>query len=92
MQAGLFSDPDQLLERPPYVATFCAHGFDFTLMTIHVLFGDAKKDRRGELSLIASCAKAILAANGSEQDLIICGDFNVCFHVLLLVLFCRSQK
>lgn len=81
VQTGLFSDESHQIERPPFVGTFsCLNSkkdkFDFSIMTIHVLFGNSKSDRRGELSKLAMCAQVVLNATGKEKDLFIVGDFN----------------
>ena len=41
-----FNDPGDGFIREPYVCTFIAGEFDFTLSTIHLLYGDSKADRR----------------------------------------------
>lgn len=82
VQTGLFADPNKKLERPPFVGTFHTtdsrhrRKFDFTLLTVHVLFGNSKSQRRGELEHLAECAAQVLKNNGAERDLIVCGDFN----------------
>lgn len=99
VQSGVFDDSTQdLYEREPFVGTFKAVRakaktlFDFTLCTIHVLFGNSKKERYSEIQGLASVAKKILEANGKERDVMILGDFNMepdddCFQDLKAVGF-----
>ncbi len=79
VQTGLFKDPNGQIERPPYVGTFSCVGpkkqqFDFSVMTIHVLFGNSKSERRGELTKLATCAQHVLSATEKEKDLFIVGE------------------
>ncbi len=69
-------DRQDLFIREPFAATFRAGKFDFTLCTVHVLFGKSKSQRRKELVLMDEYVAAIQSANESEQDILLVGDFN----------------
>jgi len=62
--------------REPYYASFQADNFDFTLLTIHVLYGKSEQDRRPELGELAKAYQYVQNADPSEQDVIVLGDFN----------------
>jgi endonuclease/exonuclease/phosphatase family metal-dependent hydrolase len=75
-QAGAFyADPLDKFEREPYCASFRAGTFDWTMCTVHLLFGDSEEDRRPELLQLDDVYRAFRNA-GTEKDVIICGDFN----------------
>lgn len=80
---------DSALSRAPFVATFKARKFDFTLATFHATFGrkaypngnSATKsvkavDIRREIHQLDNVLEAIQEANGPENDVILMGDFN----------------
>lgn len=73
---SIVKDPRDRFIREPFTATFRAGEFDFTLCTIHVLFGNSKDERRRELRLLDELLASIQRANGSEDDVILLGDFN----------------
>ncbi|MBW3002026.1 endonuclease/exonuclease/phosphatase family protein [Candidatus Woesearchaeota archaeon] len=62
--------------REPYYASFKSGGFDFTILTVHILYGDSAKDRTGEMKQIASVYEYYQEKDDSENDLILTGDFN----------------
>ena len=62
--------------REPYYATFKAGEFDFTIMTIHIIYGDSAADRTGEMKQIASAYEYYQEKDPEENDLILTGDFN----------------
>lgn len=70
-------DPYDVFIREPAVASFCAASFDFTLVSIHVIFGDSASDRRAEIAYLDDVVELVDAQNGSEQDVILLGDFNM---------------
>lgn len=72
----LIDDRDDLFIREPFVAHFRGGDFDFTLVTIHLLFGDSAADRREELVLMDEVLAAVDEANGAEADVMLLGDFN----------------
>ena len=75
-RAHTVDDPQDVFIREPYAGTFSAGEFDFTLCTIHLLFGDSQADRRRELVYMDEVVRSVQSANGDEQDVILLGDFN----------------
>lgn len=75
-EPGILGDPDDRFIREPYAATFAAGEFDFTLLTIHLLYGDSEKERRPELRALDDAVAAVQRANGAEDDVMLLGDFN----------------
>ena len=73
---ALYPDSDETFIREPFVTTFSAGSFDFTLVTIHVLFGSNLAQRRAELAALAGVYQAVQAQDPHEQDVILLGDFN----------------
>ncbi|MCY1152618.1 MAG: lamin tail domain-containing protein [Sphaerochaetaceae bacterium] len=73
----LFNDPDDLLIREPFISHFKASDFDFTLATIHSIYGDSINDRRAEIMKMDDIIDLVDTANGSESDIILLGDFNM---------------
>lgn len=72
----VYNDAADVFIREPYYATFQAGNFDFTLLTVHILFGDNETDRRPELIELARVYREIQAQDPSEKDVILLGDFN----------------
>lgn len=62
--------------REPFYATFRSSNFDFTLVTIHVLFGSSEAERRPEIEELAAVYQAVQDEDPAEQDVILLGDFN----------------
>jgi endonuclease/exonuclease/phosphatase family metal-dependent hydrolase len=62
--------------REPYYASFKSGGFDFTMLTVHILYGKSASDRTGEMKQIASVYKYYQEKDPIENDLILTGDFN----------------
>jgi len=71
----LYADPGDGFVREPFCGSFRAGTFDWTLCTVHILFGANKAARRPELLLLDDVYRAARDA-GAEKDVIICGDFN----------------
>jgi endonuclease/exonuclease/phosphatase family metal-dependent hydrolase len=69
--AFVFNDVDDVFEREPYVASFIAGGFDFTLIGIHTKPDDAYHEI-GNLTIVFDYVESL----GDEQDIIALGDFN----------------
>ncbi len=63
--------------REPYIACFKAGNFDFTLINIHVIYGDSVSDRRAEVSLLDNVISQVQKVNSGEKDIILLGDFNL---------------
>jgi endonuclease/exonuclease/phosphatase (EEP) superfamily protein YafD len=73
----VYSDPDDVFIREPFYASFRADSFDFTLITVHVVFGDGVADRRAENLHLDDVYRAVQGADPNEQDVILLGDFNL---------------
>lgn len=63
--------------RDPYYATFRAGNFDFTLITVHILYGESEEARRPEVRELAKVYEYIQGKDPSENDIILLGDFNL---------------
>jgi endonuclease/exonuclease/phosphatase family metal-dependent hydrolase len=64
--------------RPPFIASFKAGNFDFTVISIHVCFtcnGLGEEGRRLEIQRLTLLYSNLL--NGQEKDLLLMGDFNL---------------
>jgi len=64
--------------RPPFIASFKAKNFDFTVISIHVCFacnGLEEEGRRLEIQRLALLYSTLL--NGQEKDIFLMGDFNL---------------
>jgi len=69
--AHVWDDEDDIFEREPYIASFIAGKFDFTLVGIHAKPDDAVNEI-ASLTLVFDSIKA----GQLEQDIIAMGDFN----------------
>lgn len=69
--AHVWDDADDIFEREPYIASFIAGEFDFTLVGIHAKPDDAVNEI-ASLTLVFDSIKA----GQLEQDIIVMGDFN----------------
>jgi len=69
--AFVFNDVDDVFEREPYIASFRAGGFDFTLIGIHTKPDDAYNEI-GNLTIVFD----YVLGSGDERDIIALGDFN----------------
>ena len=58
--------------RDPYWATFRAGEFDFSVIAVHVIWGD----RVGPRKALADVYRYVQEANGPEEDVLLVGDFN----------------
>ena len=70
----LCDSADQFI-REPYIAHFRIGTFDFTLITIHVLYG-TEPERREEIKHLDDVLSVVDTANGDENDVFLMGDFN----------------
>jgi endonuclease/exonuclease/phosphatase family metal-dependent hydrolase len=64
--------------RPPFMASFKAGDFDFTVISIHICFGCnglGKVGRRLEIQRLTSVYSNLL--HGQEKDILLMGDFNL---------------
>ncbi|MFP4365020.1 MAG: lamin tail domain-containing protein [Spirochaetia bacterium] len=73
--AHIYADVDDNFIREPYIAHFRAGNFDFTVVSIHVLYGSVSQ-RLAEIRLLDELLADIDQYNGSENDVILLGDFN----------------
>ena len=62
--------------RDPYWATFRAGEFDFSVIAVHVIWGDRVGPRKAEVKDLASVYRYVQEANGIEDDVLLVGDFN----------------
>ena len=62
--------------RDPYWATFRAGKFDFSVIAVHVVWGDAVAGRQAEIMKLADVYQHVQKANGAEDDVLLVGDFN----------------
>ena len=64
--------------RKPYIASFSAGNFDFVLMSVHIRWGKNKSDRIKPLKLLAKWIdKRSRDIHGTDNDIILMGDFNI---------------
>ncbi|PAZ12900.1 hypothetical protein CLM62_27600 [Streptomyces sp. SA15] len=72
------ADLDRQFVRAPYAVSFLSQGQTFTLVTLHVLYGEAPADRVPELRAIATwLAGWVERGFGWDHNLIALGDFNI---------------
>lgn len=62
--------------RDPYWATFRAGAFDFSVIAVHVVWGDSVRRRQAEVKALADVYRYVQDANGAEDDVLLLGDFN----------------
>ena len=62
--------------RDPYWATFRAGEFDFSVIAVHVIWGDRVGRRKAEVKALADVYRYVQEANGTEEDVLLVGDFN----------------
>ena len=62
--------------RDPYWATFRAGKFDFSVIVIHVVWGDTVGGRQAEVMELGEVYQYVQEANGAEDDVLLVGDFN----------------
>ncbi len=74
---GLYPEVDESdFAREPFFATFRAGAFDFTLVTVHIIWGNASAQRTAECHRLASVWNWVQALDLAENDVILVGDFN----------------
>jgi deoxyribonuclease-1-like protein len=74
---GFYPDTDNVIKREPYGANFKMGEFDFTLVVYHLRYGRTMATRRAEAAQLINIYQYFQSANGTEQDLLIGGDFNL---------------
>ena len=62
--------------RDPYWATFRAGEFDFSVIAVHVVWGKTVVPRKAEVKALADVYRYVQEANGTEEDVLLVGDFN----------------
>ena len=62
--------------RDPYWATFRAGNFDFSVIAVHVVWGKHVGPRKAEVKALADVYRYVQDSNGTEDDVILLGDFN----------------
>lgn len=67
----------RVFDRVPMIASFRAGSFDFTVVAVHLWYGEKANNprRAGEAQALATIARE-LAAAGPERDILVLGDFN----------------
>jgi endonuclease/exonuclease/phosphatase family metal-dependent hydrolase len=73
----IFGDPENLFIREPYIAHFRTGTLDFTIITIHTIYGDTVAERRAKNALLDDVISLVDIANGAEGDVLLMGDFNL---------------
>jgi endonuclease/exonuclease/phosphatase family metal-dependent hydrolase len=73
-------DPDNLLSREPYVASFCTRespdiAFTFILVNVHTV-PEPVSTRDKEIEALAEVYRVVRRAGRGEDDVIMLGDFN----------------
>lgn len=76
-QGRLWEDTDDQFLREPFYSSFRAGQFDFTLVTVHLIYGKRVAQRRAEAMQLDDVYRAIQEFDASEQDVIVLGDFNL---------------
>ena len=62
--------------RDPYWATFRAGAFDFSVIVVHVIWGDTVGPRKAEVRALADVYRYVQEVNATEEDVLLVGDFN----------------
>lgn len=70
--AHVYNDTLDVYEREPFIASFAAGGFDFTLVGVHT----KPEEARWEIGNLTIVVDSVLAADPGERDVIILGDLN----------------
>ena len=80
VQDGAFypdaADGEDNFVRDPYWASFRAGKFDFSVIVVHVVWGNTVAGRRAEVMELAEVYEYVQKANGVEDDVLLVGDFN----------------
>ncbi len=73
----VYQDVDDEFIREPFYASFKSGDFDFTLITVHILYGKNKTARRPEIQELSQVYASIQNEDPKENDVILLGDFNM---------------
>jgi endonuclease/exonuclease/phosphatase family metal-dependent hydrolase len=75
--SGVYQEPmPDDFSREPFFASFRAGEFDFTLITVHITWGDLASLRTAECRRLQSVWNYVQNMDSEEDDLILLGDFN----------------
>ena len=74
--AKCFLTPTTYSSANPITPRFRAGQFDFTVIAVHVVYGNLVGPRQAEVQALAQVFQSVQAADVSEQDVILLGDFN----------------
>ncbi len=74
---GFYREKHNEFSREPYAVEFKLGDFDFTFVLVHLVFGKNKKGRILEAANLDKVYHYFQERNGSEQDVLIGGDFNL---------------
>lgn len=76
-RGAVYPDKNSEFIREPFYATLRCDNFDFTLITVHILYKEKNApERKIELDAIARVFKEVQNADKNENDVILTGDFN----------------
>ncbi|MGB9595448.1 MAG: hypothetical protein ACPL7B_04125, partial [Candidatus Poribacteria bacterium] len=75
-QGRIYPDRNDDFIREPYFATFRSGNFDFTVIVVHIIWGDKVSERRTEIQKLAEVYERIKNGDPDEKDIILVGDFN----------------
>lgn len=75
-QGRIYPDKNDDFIREPYFATFRSGNFDFTVIVVHIIWGDKVSERRAEIQKLAEVYERIKNIDTTEKDIILVGDFN----------------
>lgn len=73
---AVYNDVGDRFSREPYVASFRAGQFDFTLISAHFIFGDRVRDREAEAEAVADVFRWVRDSK-AEKDILLMGDYNL---------------
>ena len=70
--------PESSWWRKPFMASFSSGDFDFVVLTTHVRWGEAEKNRATELAMLANYVNTrTIKDTAIDRDIIVMGDFNI---------------
>ncbi len=75
--AAFYPDLGDRFAREPFGVDCRVGRFDFTLVTLHVVFGRGVAERAAEVRRLGEVYRWFQARDPGEQDVIIAGDFNL---------------
>ena len=73
----VYPDQNDWFIREPFVGHFRAGEFDFTVVTVHIFYGDGPSERRPEIARLDDVIRWADEINGDEADVLLVGDFNM---------------